>query len=221
MAAALDRLSRFDLPLRLSTFTRLYFAQPGQHRDRRAGRSDRGARHGNSATEAQIARVSQEPRYNAQLRTTCVATRLEGGHADNALPQRARATVNCRLMPREDPDFVQAELQRVAGDRVTVKAHGKVRVSDPSDPESPVMKTIQRVSESMWPGTPVMPVMSAGATDGSRLRNAGIPVYGVSGVFMEMGEVRIHGRDERVTVRAIDEGFEFMYRLARALASGE
>jgi acetylornithine deacetylase/succinyl-diaminopimelate desuccinylase-like protein len=220
LAAALDRLSRFDLPLRLSTFTRLYFGRLGNIETGELGEAI-AALGTNTATEAQIARVSQEPRYNAQLRTTCVATRLEGGHADNALPQRARATVNCRLMPREDPEFVQAELQRIAGDRVTVTAHGKVRVSDPSDPESPVMKTIQRVSDAMWPGTPVMPVMSSGATDGSRLRNAGIPVYGASGIFMEMGEVRIHGRDERVTVRALHEGFEFMYRLSRALALGE
>ncbi len=220
LAAALDRLSRLRMPLRVGVFTRLYFGRLGSIETGTLGDAIAALGAG-TATETQIEQVSNVPRYNAQLRTTCVATRLEGGHADNALPQRARATVNCRLMPREDPEFVRAELQRVAGDRVTVKARGGVTVSDPSDPESPVMRTIQRVSESMWPGTPVMPVMSTGATDGSRLRNAGIPVYGVSGLFVEYGEIRIHGRDERVGVRSFFDGAEFLYRLVRSLGSGE
>jgi acetylornithine deacetylase/succinyl-diaminopimelate desuccinylase-like protein len=220
LAAALDRLSRLRLPLRMGVFTRLYFGRLGNIESGELGEAI-AAIGAHNATEAQIERVADVPRYNAQLRTTCVATRLEGGHADNALPQRARATVNCRLMPREDPEFVRAELQRVAGERVAVRARGMVNASDPSDPESPAMRTIQRVSDTLWPGTPVMPVMSTGATDGSRLRNAGIPVYGVSGLFVEQGEVRIHGRDERVAVKSFFDGAEFLYRLTRALASGE
>jgi acetylornithine deacetylase/succinyl-diaminopimelate desuccinylase-like protein len=100
-----------------------------------------------------------------------------------------------------------------------VKARGDVRVSEPSDPESPAMRIIQGVSESMWPGTPAIPVMSTGATDGSRLRNAGIPVYGVSGIFVDHAEVRIHGKDERAPVKGFFDGAEFLYRLVKALGN--
>jgi acetylornithine deacetylase/succinyl-diaminopimelate desuccinylase-like protein len=220
LAGALDRLARLQLPARLSLVTRLYFSKLGNIESGGLAEAINAVTE-NRASAAQLQRVSEVPHYNAQVRTTCVATRLEGGHADNALPQHARATVNCRLLPGEKPEFVHAELQRLAGDRVSVKPRGNVRVSDPSDPESPAMRTIQRVSESMWPGTPVIPVMSTGATDGSRLRNADIPVYGVSGLFVEYGEVRIHGRDERVTVKSFFEGADFLYRLVKALGNGD
>ncbi|MGZ5080611.1 MAG: M20/M25/M40 family metallo-hydrolase [Usitatibacter sp.] len=220
LAGAMQRLSALQLPLRLSLVTRLYFARLGNVESGALAEAI-AAIVENRATPAQIELVSGVPRYNAQLRTTCVATRLEGGHADNALPQRARATVNCRLLPREDPKFVLSELQRIAGERVTVTPRGGARRSEPSDSQSPAMKTIERVAESMWPGVPVVPLMSTGATDGSRLRNADIPIYGVSGIFVEYGEIRIHGRDERVAVRSFFDGAEFLYRLAKALGSGE
>ena len=220
LAAALSGVARLELPARVGYVTRAHFMrlaniESGELADAiaavAAGRAD----------DAQLRRVSSEPRYNAQLRTTCVATKLEGGHAENALPQRAKAVVNCRLLPGEDPDFVLRELQRAAGERVRVKARGAPRASEATDAQSPVMRTIERVSESMWPGVPVVPLMSAGATDGSRLRNAGIPTYGVSGLFLEHGEVRIHGRDERLAVKSFVEGTEFLHRLVKALAAGE
>ena len=220
LAAALSGVARLELPARVGYVTRAHFMrlaniESGELADAiaavAAGRAD----------DAQLRRVSSEPRYNAQLRTTCVATKLEGGHAENALPQRAKAVVNCRLLPGEDPDFVLRELQRAAGERVRVKARGAPRASEATDARSPVMRTIERVSESMWPGVPVVPLMSAGATDGSRLRNAGIPTYGVSGLFLEHGEVRIHGRDERLAVKSFVEGTEFLHRLVKALAAGE
>jgi acetylornithine deacetylase/succinyl-diaminopimelate desuccinylase-like protein len=172
------------------------------------------------ATEEDLRVISRVPRYNSQLRTTCVATKIEGGHADNALPQRAKASVNCRLLPGEAPEFVHSELQRVAGDKVTVTPRGNVRKSDPSDPESPWMKTIMRISAETWPTAAVMPVMSTGATDGSRLRNAGYAVYGVSGIFTELGENRLHGKDERVGVRSFFEAAVFLDRVMHALGSG-
>lgn len=220
LAAALSGVARLELPARVGYVTRAHFMrlaniESGELADAiaavAAGRAD----------DAQLRRVSSEPRYNAQLRTTCVATKLEGGHAENALPQRAKAVVNCRLLPGEDPEFVLRELQRAAGERVRVKARGAPRASEATDARSPVMRTIERVSESMWPGVPVVPLMSAGATDGSRLRNAGIPTYGVSGLFLEHGEVRIHGRDERLAVKSFVEGTEFLHRLVKALAAGE
>jgi len=220
LAAALDRLSRHDFPPRYSAVTRAYFRQLAQVETGDVARAAAAIASGHPS-DAELALVSRGPRSNAQLRTTCVATRLEGGHADNALPQRARASVNCRLMPGEAPEFVRAELQRIAGERVSVKARGKVRVSEPSDPDAPIMATIRRISGSLWPGVPVVPAMGTGATDGSRLRNAGIPVYGVSGLFVEFGEARSHGRDERLGVESLRQGNEFLYRLVRALAQGE
>lgn len=216
LAAALGGISRLELPARVGYITRASFARLANI-EQGALAEAIAAIAANRADEGQLRLVSEVPRYNAQLRTTCVATRVEAGHADNALPQRARALVNCRLLPGEDPAFVLAELQRAAGDRVKVRARGEPRVSDATDAQGPVMAAIQRVSESMWPGVPVVPVMSTGATDGSRLRNAGIPTYGVSGLFVEYGEIRIHGRDERLGVQAFFGANEFLYRLIKAL----
>ena len=172
----------------------------------------------NQATPEQLKIVSAVPRYNAIMRTTCVATMAEAGHAENALPQRAKATVNCRLLPGESPVFVRDELQKIAGDKVKVSPRGEVNPSEPSDAQSAPFKIITRVSEAMWPGVPLIPVMSSGATDGSRLRNDGIPTFGTSGIFMEFGEVRIHGRDERVLIESLFEGQTYLYRLVKALA---
>ena len=219
LAAALDRLSRLQLPTRMNYVMRLNAAKLTEIESGEMSKALAAVARGD-ASEEQVRLVSTVPRYNAQLRTTCVATMLEGGHAANALPQKARATVTCRLLPGEKPEFVQEELQRVAGERVKVIAtRSFFNPSDPSDPDSPVMKTIREVSESMWPGVAVVPVMSTGATDGSRLRNAEIPVYGVSGLFVEFGENRLHGRDERLGVKSFYEGSEFLYRLVKALGS--
>ena len=220
LAAALSGVARLELPARVGYVTRAHFARLANIESGELAEAIAAVAVGR-ADDAQLRRVSAEPRYNAQLRTTCVATKLEGGHAENALPQRAKAVVNCRLLPGEDPDFVLRELQRAAGERVRVKARGAPRASEATDAQSPVMRTIERVSESMWPSVPVVPLMSAGATDGSRLRNAGIPTYGVSGLFLEHGEMRIHGRDERLAVKSFVEGTEFLHRLVKALAAGE
>jgi acetylornithine deacetylase/succinyl-diaminopimelate desuccinylase-like protein len=218
LAAALTGVSRLELPARIGYVTRMHFS--------RLANIEEGALAGaleaiaaDRATEAQVRTASAVPRYNAQLRTTCVATMLQGGHAENALPQRAKAVVNCRLLPGEDPAFVLSELQRAAGPKVTVKARGDPSPSEATDSRSPVMDAIREVSEALWPGAAVVPVMSTGATDGSRLRNAGIPTYGVSGLFAELGQLRLHGRDERLGVREFYDGHEFLYRLVKRLAA--
>jgi acetylornithine deacetylase/succinyl-diaminopimelate desuccinylase-like protein len=170
-------------------------------------------------TEQQVALASTVARYNAQLRTTCVATRIEGGHADNALPQRARATVNCRLLPGEPEEFVRRELERVSGPRVAVTAQNKIYPSEATDTRTAEMAAIAEVARLMWPGVEVIPIMSAGATDGSRLRNAGIPVYGMLPIFMGAADlVRMHGQDERIPAAAFYEGRRYMERLVRRLA---
>jgi acetylornithine deacetylase/succinyl-diaminopimelate desuccinylase-like protein len=164
--------------------------------------------------------ADQSPWYNAQMRTTCVATRLEGGHADNALPQTARATVNCRMLPGADPKEIAQTLVRVLDDdKIAVTPIGEPRPSQPSPLRADVMGPIERVTNEMWPGVPVIPTMSTGATDGLYLRNAGIPVYGVDGIFTEVDDTRAHGRDERLGAKEFYEGREFLYRLVKALAS--
>jgi acetylornithine deacetylase/succinyl-diaminopimelate desuccinylase-like protein len=167
-------------------------------------------------------RLSANPAYNAQLRTTCVATMLEGGHAYNALPQIARATVNCRVLPGEPVDEVRATLVRVlADDQIAVKQMEEPVLSAPSALHEEIMGTIAKLSGEFWPGVPIVPTMSAGATDGSYLRNAGIPTYGHSGLAGDVDDVRAHGKDERVLVKSFFAGQEYLYRLVKMLSGGK
>lgn len=218
LVGALDRLSRHRFPARLTPIVKAVAAQAAAHVQ--GDRADAlAAIAAGNPTPAQLELASTDPSFNAQLRNTCVATRLEAGHAANALPQGAKATVNCRLLPGEDPEAFQAQLVALAGERVSVKALYRPRPSVPTSPDAPAMRIIERVSKQVWPGVPVVPIMSAGATDGSRLRNAGIPVYGVSGLAMEAE--RMHGRDERLSIASFWQAARFLDLLVGALASGE
>ena len=161
-----------------------------------------------------------EKDYGALFRTTCVATQLEAGHAENALPQRARATLNCRVLPGVPLEDIIATLTSViADDGVTITPVQDATLSDPSPLHDEIMIPIKQISESMWPGVTLVPSMSTGATDGLYFRNIGIPVYGVSGIFYAVGENRAHGRDERILQRSFFDGLEFLYRLMRAYTS--
>jgi acetylornithine deacetylase/succinyl-diaminopimelate desuccinylase-like protein len=149
-----------------------------------------------------------------------VATRLAAGHADNALPQTARAVVNCRILPGESPDEVEKAIIRVLADEqiaVTRIAEPKPSPASPLVPE--IMKPVESITQEMWPGVPVIPTMSTGATDGLYLRIAGIPTYGVSGIFADIDDVRAHGRDERISVKSFFEGLEFLYRLVSLVSA--
>lgn len=219
LAEGLTRLSRFDFPPRVNDVTIAYYQRMAAlytgpvAADMRAvakNPPDRGA----------AARLSKSPQHNAMLRTTCVATRLDAGHADNALPQSARATVNCRILPGESPAEVRATLNRVLADaKISVTAIENAVASQPSPLKPEILGAIERVTTLMWPGVPVIPTMSTGATDGLYLRNAGIPTYGVSGFFEDVDDTRAHGRDERLGVRQFYEGREFLYRLVKAVSS--
>jgi acetylornithine deacetylase/succinyl-diaminopimelate desuccinylase-like protein len=219
LAGALERLARLELPVRMSYVLRQLAEKEAGLVEPPLAAALRAVAGGNP-TENDLRAMAALPHYNNQMRTTCVATRAEAGHADNALPQRASATVNCRLLPGENPKALQDELQRVAGPRVSVKTKNPPYDPPATDARSPVMDAIARVGATVWPGAETVPVMSAGATDGSRLRTAGIPVFGVNATFVERGENRLHGRDERLGVKAFFDGLEFHYRLARALAEG-
>jgi acetylornithine deacetylase/succinyl-diaminopimelate desuccinylase-like protein len=171
---------------------------------------------------AAIARLSAVPFYNSKLRTTCVATMAEAGHAENALPQSARVTVNCRILPGEPPSEVEATLRRLAADdRIALRTAYAPVASPPSPLTRAIMAPIERLVAERFPNVPVVPVMEAGATDGLFLRNAGIPTYGVSAVFEEQNDVRAHGRDERLAVQSFYDALDFWYRMMRALAGQE
>jgi acetylornithine deacetylase/succinyl-diaminopimelate desuccinylase-like protein len=166
--------------------------------------------------------LSRQPYFNSLMRTTCVATQLAGGHAENALPQMARAVVNCRMLPDEAPGAVQKAIVEVLADpQIEVTPVAPAKPSPPSPLTPGVLGPIERLTAEMWPGVPVVPVMSTGATDSLYLRAAGIPAYGVDGMFMDMDDVRAHGRDERVPVDSFYEGQEYLYRLVKALSSPE
>jgi acetylornithine deacetylase/succinyl-diaminopimelate desuccinylase-like protein len=215
LADALVKVGAFDFPVHLNEVTREYFKRSAPITEGKIGEAMRAiVANPNDATAA--ATLSQDPAYNGQLRTTCVATILEGGHASNALPQRARANVNCRILPDESPEEIKRTLERViANAKVKVTAQGTATNSPPSPLTRELMGEIERLTKEMWPGVPVIPTMSTGATDGLYLRNAGIPVYGVSGLFYP--ETYAHGMNERIPARAFYEGMEFMYRLVKSL----
>jgi acetylornithine deacetylase/succinyl-diaminopimelate desuccinylase-like protein len=219
LAEGLTRLSKFDFPVRLNEVTSEYYKRMATLNSGQLA-ADMRAVAKNPPDRGAVLRLSKSPYHNALLRTTCVATLLEAGHADNALPQLARATVNCRIMPGDSPDEVRATLIRVLDDsKISVNAIDKAIASAPSPLMPDVMNAIERTTAQMWPGVPVVPLMSTGATDGLYLRNASIPTYGVSGFFVDVDDNRAHGRDERLGVKQFYEGREFLYRLVKALSS--
>jgi acetylornithine deacetylase/succinyl-diaminopimelate desuccinylase-like protein len=217
LARALVGIAEYHFPVRLNEVTRAHLEAQAPLEAPELGAAMR-ALLANERDEAAAAVLSKDIRYNSILRTTCVATLLDGGHASNALPQRATATVNCRMLPDEDPANVQRSLQRAAGTGVTVTLGGNPTNSPPSPLTPEIVEAIDRVTREMWPGVPVVPTMATGATDGLRLRNSGIPTYGVSGLFY--GETGSHGMNERVPVQSFYEGQEFLYRLVKTLTSG-
>jgi acetylornithine deacetylase/succinyl-diaminopimelate desuccinylase-like protein len=221
LAEALTRVARFQFPHQLNEITRGYFAQMSKVEQGQLAR-DMAAVARVPADSQAIARLSEHPLYNGYLRTTCVATMLSGGHAENALPQLARATVNCRVLPGEDPEAVRKTLERVvANEKLTITELAPAKPSQPSPLTREVMGPIERITQEMWPGVPVVPTMTTGATDGLFFRNAGIPIYGVSGIFSDIDDSRAHGRDERMPVQSFYEGQEFLWRLVRALTASQ
>ncbi len=220
LAEGLAKLAKFSFPLNLNATTRLYFERAAELETPQTA-ADIHAVLAADPDPAALARLSENVSYNAQLRTTCVATMLEGGHAINALPQTARATVNCRMMPTEKVEDVKATLIRVLGDdQISVVGGTRPVLSTPSALDEELLSTIEKTSEEFWRGVPVVPVMGAAASDGSYLRNAGIPTYGHSGLAGDVDDVRIHGKDERVAVKSFREGSEYLYRLVKRLSGG-
>lgn len=220
LSDAIGRVARFHFPVRLTETTRAYFERSaGLETGQTAADMRTIAR--DAGDSASAARLSLSPFYNAQLRTTCVPTMIEGGHAPNALPQRAKAVVNCRILPGETPAEIRTELVRVVADdsvHVTAINDGSARPANPSPLMPEIMAPVEKVTRDFWPGIPVIPQMETGATDGAYLRAAGVPTYGVSGVFLDIDDIRAHGRDERIMVKSFYDGVEYTYRLVREIA---
>jgi acetylornithine deacetylase/succinyl-diaminopimelate desuccinylase-like protein len=221
LADALGRLEKFEFPANLGEITRTYFERmAGFENDSRLAAAMRGVAQATPDRQAVRLLSATSSYYNALMRTTCVATRLEGGHANNALPQLAAANVNCRILPGESPAQIKTKLEEAIADpKVSVAFVDEAKPSQPSPLTATIMQPLESISAAMFPGVTVVPVMGTGATDGLYLRNAGIPTYGVEGIFYEMDDNRSHGRDERVGVRQFFEGLEFQYRLIKALAA--
>lgn len=217
LSAGLERLGSFHFPVKLADVTRTYFARSAPFATGQLADDMRAVGAGNPDPSV-IERMSANPAYNAQFRTTCVATMVQAGHAENALPQSAKATVNCRILPHDDPDEVERLLTQAVGDKIVVRNMGKPLRSPASPLNGDLVKTVDSITQQMWPGVPVVPAMSTGATDSRFMRNAGIPMYGVTGMFLEPADARAHGLDERIEIQRLYDGREFLYRLVSELA---
>ena len=219
LAGALDRLSTFAFPLKTNDVTMAYFRAMSKIEDASVRQDLAKTADGTPDAMERIARAT--PAWNATLRTTCVATQLEGGHAMNALPQLAAANVNCRVLPDEAPEDVTATLERVVADeQVSIAIRGGVERAPSSPIREDLMDAVGAITNRLWPGVPAVPMMVMGATDGLYLRAAGIPTYGVQGFFYDRDDIRFHGRDERLKVQSFYEGQTFLYELIKRLSSG-
>ena len=219
LAAALGKLSTFNFPVQLNDITKAFFERTAQIETPEFAPAMR-AIAANPNDAAAAAALSRQPRYSSMLRTTCVATRLFGGHANNALPQLATANVNCRIVPNVAPADVRLELMQLFNDpQVEISAAPALSPSAPSALTAEFMQPVEALTKQMWPGIPVIPTMSTGATDGRYLREQGIPTYGVSGLFGDMDDNRAHGRDERMLIKSFFEGQAFLYQLVKQLSS--
>jgi acetylornithine deacetylase/succinyl-diaminopimelate desuccinylase-like protein len=231
LSDALVQLQRYQFPFELNDVTRAFFQQTAKVEKGQVA-ADMLAITATPPDQAAVERLSQNPYYNSTMHTTCVATRLQAGHANNALPQRATANVNCRILPGHSREEILKVLQSVVNDpRVTltylnngmkVIMGDREKVALPPVPLNPeVMVPLETISAAMWPGAPVVPTMGTGATDGVYTNPAGIPTYGVCGLAIENGDDRSHGRDERLTVESYYDGVDFYYRYLKAVAGGK
>jgi acetylornithine deacetylase/succinyl-diaminopimelate desuccinylase-like protein len=231
IADALTRLQAHTFPFALNPVTRAYFSRMSELESGQTAADMKGILKNPPSPQA-MKHLSAVPKYNATLRTTCVATRLSGGHANNALPQTASANVNCRILPSYSREEIRLQLIQIVHDpKVSVRYvndTGEVRDAAPESKGVPptelqpeVMKPLAKVVAEMWPGVPVVPVMETGASDGKYTSEAGLPTYGINGIAIDIGDVRAHGRDERVGVDSYYRGVEFYDRYIKMLAGGK
>jgi acetylornithine deacetylase/succinyl-diaminopimelate desuccinylase-like protein len=221
LSAALDRIGAYGFPARFNDATRGYFTKmqarvnPGQAAAMKALVAD-------INDPAALKAVAADPMWNSMLRTTCVATMVSAGHAPNALPQRATANVNCRILPGTPTEEVRAKLAELAGAPVAVTLTNEPNPVSPPPPLTPaIMGPIEKQAAKLWPGVPVVPILLTGATDGVHTNAAGIPTYGVTGIFGSSDGDGIHGLNERVRVKSLYDGRDFLYALIKDYAGGK
>jgi acetylornithine deacetylase/succinyl-diaminopimelate desuccinylase-like protein len=229
LSDALSRLEKATFPLELNQVTRAYFERRSALENAQT-RADMNAIRHTPPDAAAVARLSKDPRYNSTLRTTCVATRLTAGHANNALPQTAQAIVNCRILPGHSPAETRLELIRIFNDpKVDVRYIGAIggtgREQDSKGfptvlPSPEVLRSLENVAAELWPGAPVIPDMETGASDSVYTVAAGMPSYGINGIAIDQDDIRAHGKDERVRVSSYFDGVDFYYRFLRSLTAG-
>ncbi len=228
IADALARLERAPFPFELNEVTRTYFEQRSKLETGQVAADMKAILRSPPDAQA-MARLSADARYNSTMRTTCVATRLNAGHANNALPQLAQANVNCRILPGHSAEETRQTLIRIFADPKIVVRYvsneGNVLETAPDKaafspmmPRPEVLKPLARIADEMWPGAPVIPDMETGASDSIYTIAAGLPSYGVNGIAIDQDDIRAHGKDERVRVNSYYEGVEFYYRYLKAIA---
>jgi acetylornithine deacetylase/succinyl-diaminopimelate desuccinylase-like protein len=231
IADALTRLQAYTFPFELNPVTRAYFSRMSTLESGQTAVDMKGILRNPPSLQA-MKQLSLIPKYNATVRTTCVATRLSGGHANNALPQTASANVNCRILPSASREEIRQQLIRIFHDpKVSVRYvndAGEVmdtapttKAVPPTDLKPEVIQPLTKVVAAMWPGIPVVPVMETGASDGKYTSEAGLPTYGINGIAIDINDVRAHGKDERVAVDSYYRGVEFYDRFIKALAGGK
>jgi acetylornithine deacetylase/succinyl-diaminopimelate desuccinylase-like protein len=224
LTRAINNIGGYTFPVHLNEITKGYFECTTRIEQGQTATDMKALAAGN-ASPAAIDRLSTSPLYNSLVRTTCVATLVNAGHAHNALPQRAEANVNCRIVPGETPQTVLSQLQKVANSpkvEISIEQSGGISpvVAPIATLHPELLKKVEAVTDQVFPGVIVMPEMSTGASDGKYLNLAGLPTYGISGLFDDVNDVRAHGRDERVAIKDYYDGLEFNYRLMKALSSG-
>jgi acetylornithine deacetylase/succinyl-diaminopimelate desuccinylase-like protein len=217
LAAGLVKISQYEFPIEATDITRGYFAKMGPQVGGEMGAA-MAAFVKDPTDKAAAAKLASDPSYNGILHTTCIATMLAGGHATNALPQRATANINCRIFPGTTPEQVRQKLIELAGDPDIKITFASTRSEVPKGPQplSPkVFGPVEKLTAKYWPGVPVVPQMSAGATDGAFLTPAGIPTYGVSGIFMDADGSGAHGLNEHIPIDSVYKGRDFLYDIVK------
>jgi acetylornithine deacetylase/succinyl-diaminopimelate desuccinylase-like protein len=216
LMAAAQKVSQISFPVEVTPVVREYFRITGPMLGGETGVA-MSAVAKNPSDQAALATLMKDPSYNAQVHTTCVATMLEGGHAPNALPQRAKATLSCRVMQGATPEQVQQTLEKAISDPAVKVAIEKRRDGSSAPPlTDEIMGPVKALARKMWPGVPIVPSMTAGATDGRFFMNGGIPTYGLSGMFSTAGETNAHGLNEKIRMKSLYEGRDFLEGVIRA-----
>lgn len=219
LVRAVERVSRYEFPVQMNDANRAYFTGMSKIVGGEAAAA-MAAVVKNPDDAASVAVLGKDRNWHAMLRTTCVATMLSAGHATNALPQRATANINCRIFPGVSREVILAELVKIVDDpavKITIpEVRGPVAQPAPLTPR--ILKPVEKLTDEMWPGIPIVPVLEPGATDAQFLNPAGIPTYGISGIFQDADFGNIHGLNERIRVKSVYEGRTFLYRLVKVYA---